>query len=222
MGPLPAHPDPESRSRSFGNRGDTGGRGALRIVRLRCLTCGSRSEVTLGDLETRELRSHNYINRNCRVCRGVTRHEVQSAAGAQVVTSSGFHSQGDEDAPKPRALVIEDDPEARAVLTKALAAAHFDAVAVGDGREALQILAREDFTVILSDVRMPELDGRQLFEFLEKNLPELKSRVIFVTGETSNPATLEFLEASGQPYLPKPVELPLLFVLLEAVVSGGG
>jgi CheY-like chemotaxis protein len=194
----------------------------VRIVRLRCLSCGTRSEATLGDLETRELRAQKFINRNCRTCRGVTRHEVTGGEGPHVQTDVGFRGESDEDAPKPRGLIIEDDPEARAVLSKALAAAHFDSVAVGDGREALQLLVREDFTVILSDINMPELDGKQLFAFLEKNMPEARSRVIFVTGETGNPATLEFLEASGQPYLPKPIELPLLFVLLEAMAAGGG
>lgn len=192
----------------------------MRIVKLRCFSCGTRSEVTLGDLETRELRTQNFLSRNCRICRGVTRHEVLAGGGSLVETSIGFRGETDEDTPKPRALIIEDDPEARAVLAKAVAAAHFDAVSVGDGREAMQILVREDFTVILSDINMPELDGKQLFEFLDKNFPEARSRVIFVTGETGNPATLEFLEASGQPYLPKPVELPLLFVLLEAMAAG--
>ena len=190
-------------------------------MRLRCLSCGSRGEVTLGDLETRELRTQRYINRNCRVCRGVTRHDVLSADGAHVQTSTGFRDEPDEDAPKPRALVIDDDPDTRTILGKALDAAHFEVVSVGDGREALKILVREDFTVILSDINMPELDGKQLFDFLEKNLPDARGRVIFVTGETGNPATLEFLEATGQPYLTKPVELPLLFVLLEALVAGG-
>jgi CheY-like chemotaxis protein len=202
----------------------------VRNVRLRCLSCGSRTEVTVGDLETRELRTQRFINRQCRICRGPTRHEVTSSSGGSMLeTSSGFRGASESgsepesgDAVKPRALVIEDDAEARAVLTKALAAAQFETVAVGDGREALQILVREDFSVILSDVNMPELNGRQLFEFLEKNLPEAKSRVIFITGDTGNPTTLEFLEASGQPYLPKPVELPLLFVLLEAVAAGSG
>jgi len=178
--------------------------------------------VTLGDLETRELRAQRHINRNCRICRGVTRHDVLSADGAHVQTAStGFRDDPGEDAPKPRGLVIEDDPDARTVLSKALAAANFEVVAVGDGREALKILVREDFTVILSDINMPELDGKQLFDFLDKNLPDARGRVIFVTGETGNPATLEFLEATGQPYLTKPVELPLLFVLLEALVAGG-
>jgi len=176
--------------------------------------------VTLGDLETRELRTQRYIHRNCRTCRGVTRHDVVGSDGVQVHTSTGFRDEPDDDAPKPRALVIEDDPDARAILGKALAAAHFEVVSVGDGREALKILVREDFTVILSDICMPELDGRQLFDFLEKNLPEARSRVVFVTGDTANPATMEFLEATGQPYLPKPVELPLLFVLLEGLVAG--
>lgn len=193
----------------------------MRIVRLRCFTCGTRSEVTLGDLETRELRGQKHINRNCRICRGVTKHEVIGGAASRVETSTGFRGEPDDDAPKPRALIIEDDPDSRAVLAKALAAAHYDSVAVGDGREAMQILVREDFTVILSDINMPELDGKTLFEFLDKNLPDARSRVIFVTGETGNPATLEFLEASGQPYLPKPVELPLLFVLLEAMAAAG-
>jgi CheY-like chemotaxis protein len=195
----------------------------VRIVRLRCLSCGTRSEVTLGDLETRELRTQRSINRQCRTCRGVTRHDVLSADGAQVQTSTGFRGEPgepDENVPKPRALVIEDDPDARAILGKALAAAHFEVVSVGDGREALKILVREDFTVILSDICMPELDGKQLFDFLEKNLPDARGRVIFVTGDTANPATLEFLEATGQPYLSKPVELPLLFVLLEGLVAG--
>jgi CheY-like chemotaxis protein len=195
----------------------------MRIVKLRCFSCGTRSEVTLGDLETRELRSQKFIQRNCRMCHGVTRHEVLAGGDAQVETSVRFQVESSEDeAPKPRALIIEDDPDSRTVLAKALAAAHFDAVSVGNGREAMQLLVREDFTVILSDINMPELDGKQLFEFLDKNLPEARSRVIFVTGETRNPATLEFLEATGQPYLPKPVELPLLFVLLEAIAAGDG
>jgi len=67
---------------------------------------------------------------------------------------------------------------------------------------------------------MPELDGRQLFEFLDQNIPEARARVIFITGETSNPETRDFLESTGQPYLPKPVELPLLFVLLESIREG--
>jgi len=203
----------------------------VHTVRLRCLTCGNRSEVTPGDLDARELRTQRYLNRNCRICRGPTRHEVTPGSDTQSDFGSGFRDEpvtnlglgmADDEAPKPRALIIEDDPDARAVLSKALAAAHFDAVAVGDGREAIRILTREDFAVILSDINMPELDGRKLFEFLEQNLPEVRSRVIFITGETGNEATREFLEASGQPYLPKPVELPLLFVLLEAVASGGG
>jgi CheY-like chemotaxis protein len=198
----------------------------MEIVRLRCTTCGNRSEVALGGMETQDLRAQKTVRRYCRICRGPTLHEVSHSDAPHieaVEAPESFRSallEEPEGAAALRALVIEDDPEARAVLAKALEAAHFEVVSAGDGQEALRILAREDFAVILSDIRMPELDGRKLFEFLDQNLPEARARVIFITGDTGNPETRDFLEATGQPYLPKPVELPLLFVLLESIREG--
>ncbi len=193
----------------------------MQIVRLRCNTCGNRTEVALGGLETHDLRAQKSVRRFCRICRGPTQHDVLDAdLGGHVESAEAFQSAFEDEAAVPRALVIEDDPEARAVLSKALAAAQFEVVAAGDGQEALRILAREEFAVILCDVRMPELDGRKLFEFLDQNMPEARSRIIFITGEASNPETRDFLESTGQPYLPKPVELPLLFVLLQSIREG--
>jgi CheY-like chemotaxis protein len=171
-------------------------------------------------METHDLRGQKSVRRFCRICRGATEHEVLPGETAHVEAAEGFQSAFLDEATGPRALVIEDDPEARAVLSKALAAAQFEVVSAADGQEALRILAREEFSVILCDIRMPELDGRRLFEFLDQNLPEARSRVIFITGDTSNPETRDFLEATGQPYLPKPVELPLLFVLLQSIRDG--
>ncbi|HUK54011.1 MAG TPA: response regulator [Candidatus Binatia bacterium] len=192
----------------------------MKIVRLRCNTCGNRSEVALGGMETHDLRGQKSVHRFCRICRGSTQHEVIPSDGARIESAEGFQDAFQEEINAPRALVIEDDQDSRTVLAKALAAAHFDVVCVGDGQEALSILAREEFAVILSDIRMPGLDGRRLFQFLDQNLPEARARVIFITGDTGNPETRDFLEATGQPYLPKPVELPLLFVLLESIREG--
>jgi CheY-like chemotaxis protein len=193
----------------------------MQIVRLRCNTCGNRTEVPLGGMETHDLRGQKSARRFCRICHGPTLHDVLDAeACGHVESAEGFQSAFLEETSAPRALVIEDDPEARAVLSKALEAAQFEVVAAGDGQEALRILAREEFAVILCDVRMPELDGRKLFEFLDQNMPEVRARIIFITGETSNPETRDFLESTGQPYLPKPVELPLLFVLLQSIREG--
>jgi len=197
-------------------------------MRIRCLSCGSRSEVTPGDLDARDLRAQRHVHRNCRICRGVTQHEVLATDDSFARPSTGFRATpsgtpargpAGDDAPRPMALIIEDDADARAILAKALVAARFDTVTVGDGREALRILAREDFAVILSDLNMPELDGRKLYAFLEKNMPDARRRVIFVTGETGNPDTREFLEGTGQPFLSKPVELPRLYAFLEVVAA---
>jgi len=192
----------------------------MQIVRLRCNTCGNRTEVALGGMESHDLLGQKTVRRFCRICRGSTEHEVQQSESSHIESAEGFQGASFEETTAPRALVIEDDPESRAVLSKALTAAQFEVVCVGDGQEALRILAREEFTVILSDLKMPELDGRKLFEFLDQNLPEARARVIFVTGDTANPETRDFLESTGQPYLPKPVELPLLYVLLESIREG--
>lgn len=194
----------------------------MEIVRLRCTTCGNRSEVTLGGMDTHDLRGQKSFRRFCRICRGATLHDVLHQDPASVQPAEAVQSPDLWDVDAPRALLIEDDPETRSVLSKALAAAHFEVLSAANGQEALRILAREDFSVILSDIHMPELDGRKLFEFMEQNLPEARARVIFITGDTGNSETREFLEASGQPYLPKPVELPLLFILLESIRHGSG
>ena len=52
---------------------------------------------------------------------------------------------------------------------------------------------------------MPNLDGPSLFEELKANEPELVERLAFVTGDTMSPKAREFLEASGRPYIEKPI-----------------
>jgi CheY-like chemotaxis protein len=51
---------------------------------------------------------------------------------------------------------------------------------------------------------MPELDGPTLYRFLERQRPRLCRRLLFLTGDTLEPATQEFLEQSGAPCLTKP------------------
>ncbi|MBI1958577.1 MAG: hypothetical protein HYS36_05035, partial [Candidatus Rokubacteria bacterium] len=57
---------------------------------------------------------------------------------------------------------------------------------------------------ILSDIKMPELDGPGLYRELERRHPDLASRVIFLTGDRLAPGTAEFLGRTGAPVLTKP------------------
>ena len=79
-----------------------------------------------------------------------------------------------------------------------------------NGRLALAKLDERAYDLILCDVRMPELDGPTLYRLLARQQPDLCSRVIFLTGDTLEPATQAFLEQSGAPCLTKP------FTMVEA------
>ena len=65
-------------------------------------------------------------------------------------------------------------------------------------------MASEHFDAILTDIRMPDLDGRALFQEIEKRWPGRANRVVFVTGDTLASALREFVSSSGRPVIEKP------------------
>jgi CheY-like chemotaxis protein len=106
-----------------------------------------------------------------------------------------------------RILVVEDEPLIAAVLTDMLMVDGHEVDAVGTGRAALERLSRCPYDLIVSDLQMPELDGRGLYRELESRHPEMLSRVIFVTGSALDPANEEFLGRTRVPWLAKPFSI---------------
>ena len=95
------------------------------------------------------------------------------------------------------------------------------------GTSSVRIVAYEEleqkvaeiglFDAVLLDLIMPGLSGQQVYYKLPKRL---QRRVVFVTGDTGNPATRQFLAATGQPALFKPVDLDELLRMLQSVTAG--
>ncbi len=103
-------------------------------------------------------------------------------------------------------LVVDDEPEIAAVLAEMLSADGHEVDTAANGRIALARLEERTYDLILSDLRMPELDGVGLYRELERQRPELLSRLIFLTGDELRPDTTEFLERTGAPALAKPFD----------------
>jgi CheY-like chemotaxis protein len=72
---------------------------------------------------------------------------------------------------------------------------------------ALELIPKHNFDLIISDFRMPGLNGQQFYEIVKGTYPILASRVIFVTGDVVNEETQDFLRSIGNPHLGKPFNL---------------
>jgi CheY-like chemotaxis protein len=72
------------------------------------------------------------------------------------------------------------------------------------GLDALDKLAQRDYDLILSDLRMPDLDGPSLYKALQIKKPHLTERVVFVTGDTLSASVSTFLGQCGRPCIEKP------------------
>src|SRR5262249_4844208 len=101
-------------------------------------------------------------------------------------------------------LVVDDEGSLASGLARLLRRDGHTVDTVANGHLALASLEARAYDLILCDVRMPELDGPSLYRRLECQQPHLCSRLIFLTGDTLEPATQAFLEASGAPCLTKP------------------
>ena len=118
-----------------------------------------------------------------------------------------------------RVLVVDDEAGLRAAVARFLNRRGIQCRAVGDGAEALEALRFTDYDVILTDVRMPGLNGREFLERLRAARPAMAQRVVFSTGDTHAPDTAALLRETGLPTLVKPFDFAQLEALVREVAA---
>jgi two-component system NtrC family sensor kinase len=106
--------------------------------------------------------------------------------------------------PGKRILVVDDEPEVAAILADILAIDGHQVDTAGNGARALACLQAGAYDLILSDLRMPELDGPGLYRELERSHPTLLRRMLFLTGDTLSPELQAFVEQTGARTVNKP------------------
>jgi two-component system NtrC family sensor kinase len=118
-------------------------------------------------------------------------------------------------------LLVDDEPSMTNALTRLLRRDGHNVDAVTNGRLALMKLQERVYDVILSDLRMPELDGFGLYRALETRYPQLCRRFIFLTGDTLNPDTHALGVQHGVPQLFKPYTAAELRRVIHQVLQPG-
>ena len=118
-------------------------------------------------------------------------------------------------------LVVEDDADNRTAITRLLYRFGHRVTACANGVEAMGILELGPVDCIVSDLRMPALGGRSLYEQVEEQMPNMARRFVFVTGDYTTPESRTFLERAGQPVVAKPYEVADLLSAVAAVLRRG-
>jgi nitrogen fixation negative regulator NifL len=103
-------------------------------------------------------------------------------------------------------LVVDDEPDVAGVLVDLLRAHGARVEAASDGRFALEELRVHEYDLILCDVRMPRLDGPGLYRALLGTGSDVRRRFVFLTGDTLNPESRQFVERTGALCLNKPFD----------------
>jgi PAS domain S-box-containing protein len=107
-------------------------------------------------------------------------------------------------AAQARLLVVDDEADLAALMRDMLESAGYDVATAESGAVALELLDTARFDGIVSDLRMPDMDGAGLWREVSARHPELAARMLFVTGDTLSPDARQFLKASKGLSLDKP------------------
>ncbi|PAW50286.1 sigma-54-dependent Fis family transcriptional regulator [Pseudomonas moraviensis] len=117
-----------------------------------------------------------------------------------------------------KVLLVEDDRSLREALADTLLLAGHDYHAVGSAEEALQAVEREAFSLVVSDVNMPGMDGHQLLGLLRARQPQLP--VLLMTAHGAVERAVDAMRQGAADYLVKPFEPKALLDLVSRHALG--
>lgn len=114
-----------------------------------------------------------------------------------------------------RILIIDDEQLLLDLLTHLLSKIGYEADQALDSREAAGKLKDQKYDAIFLDMKMPLMDGKELYFKIQERFPDMAKRVVFITGDIANPETVSFLEETGNLFIQKPFTIKEVKNLLD-------
>src|SRR5262245_46479214 len=115
---------------------------------------------------------------------------------------------GQKSLPGGRVLLVDDNDALRRALRRMLVGEGHQVSEASNGREAIQLTKYEEFDLIVSDVRMPDMDGVELLRAIHERDADLP--VLLITGDPELETAMKAVEYGALEYLTKPVDMEKL------------
>ena len=140
---------------------------------------------------------------------------IESEKGKGSVFEVEFKIAGTKD---HKILVIDDEKDILDLVKKFLVQSGCNKVdTVAEGKEALNVLEKKDYDIVLCDIHMSGLSGKEIYQKIKEKDDSLAEKVIFLTGNVFDKQTEEFLENTGNKYLQKPFRIEELISTIDSL-----
>ncbi len=116
-------------------------------------------------------------------------------------------------------LVVDDEPVIVNLLEAFFTRKGFSVITAESGNEALAKLKEKDVELIITDIKMPEMDGKRFYNEIRNNKPELLNKLLFITGDTLNSETRAFLKEFNGCYLRKPFSFDEITESINLIIN---
>jgi signal transduction histidine kinase len=123
------------------------------------------------------------------------------------------------EARRPRLLIVDDVFDNRAVLGRRFERRGYEVIEADCGERALELVAAESFDVVLLDVMMPDLDGREVLRRIRCEHPSATLPVIMVTAKSQSEDVVEALTLGANDYITKPVDFAVALARVQTQVA---
>jgi len=114
-------------------------------------------------------------------------------------------------------LLVDDEPELLAVNRETLEGCGYTVAVAGNGLEALDVLSATEVDLVVTDLRMPKLGGRELLEEMKSR--NIHAEVMFLTGYGTVESAVECIQLGAADYLLKPFDIRQFLAKIEKILA---
>lgn len=121
---------------------------------------------------------------------------------------------------KVNILAVDDEPLIINFISRVLQKEGYMVDVADEAEKAVNLLKTKEYDVILLDIKMPEMDGIELYYYMKNISESLVNKVIFITGDVMSVDTHRFLEKTGSVFIPKPFDADALREVVNGRLKG--